>query len=49
MINLDYITKNNIKRHKPKLGQKVHDHPCRIIIIEDFEFGKTNILFNLIN
>ena len=48
MINFNDIVKENIKEHNPKWPQ-FPDHPYRILIIEGFESGKTNLLFNLIN
>ena len=32
MINIDYITKENIKEYNPD-SPKILDHPCRILII----------------
>ena len=48
MINVDDVTKENIKEHNPNLPQSP-DHPYRILIIGGSGSGKTNSLFNLIN
>ena len=47
MINFDYITKENIKKHNPNCPQ-MPDHPYRILIIGGPGSGKINLLFNLI-
>ena len=48
MIYFDYITEKNIKEHNPNWPQS-YDHPCRLLRIGDYGFGKRNALFNLIN
>ena len=48
MINLDEVTKENIKEHNPNWPQ-IPDHPYRILIIGGSGSGKTNSLFNLIS
>ena len=47
MINFDGITKENMKKHNPKM-QKIPDHPYRILIIGGSGSPKTNSSFNLI-
>ena len=46
MINIDYITKEDIKEYNPA-SPKILDHPCRILIIGSSWSEKTNALFNL--
>ena len=41
MINLDDVTKGNIKKHNPKWLQ-IPDHSHRILIIGGSRSGKTN-------
>ena len=48
MINIDDVTKENIKEHNQNWPQ-IPDHPYRISIIGGSESGKTNSLFNLIS
>ena len=48
MIIFDKVIKKNIKEHNPNWPQ-TPEHPQKILIIEGFESGKTNPLFNLIN
>ena len=48
MFNFDYITKEDIKQHNPKLPQ-IPGHLYRILIIGGSGSGKTNALLNLIN
>ena len=43
MFNFDYITKENIKEHNPKIP----DRPYRILIFGGSGSGKTNALLNL--
>ena len=45
MINSVYITKENIKQHKPNWPQ-IPDHPYKLLIIGGSGYGKTNVLFN---
>ena len=47
MINFDYITKENVKKHNPKWPQ-IPNHSYRILIIQGSRSGKTNALFKLI-
>ena len=47
MINVDYITKENIKEHNPNWPQII-DHSFRILIIGRSESGKKKSLFILI-
>ena len=47
MINLDSITNENNKEYNKKWPY-IPYHPYRILIIGDFESGKTNTLLNLI-
>ena len=46
MINFGYITKQSIKEKNPNCS-KIPDHPHRILMIGDAEFGKANALFDL--
>ena len=48
MLDLDDITKENNRKHTKK-WPFIPDHQYRILIIGDFESGKTNALLNLIN
>ena len=48
MFNFAYIAKEDIKKHNPNLSE-IPDHSCRILIVGDSGFGKTNALLNLIN
>ena len=48
MIKVDYVARENIKKHNPNQPQ-ILDHPYRKLIIGGYGFGKTNSLFNLIN
>ena len=48
MINIDDVTKENIREHNPNLPQ-IPDHPYRILIIEGSGSRRTNVLLNLIN
>ena len=48
MINLDDVTKENIKKYNLNWSQ-IPNHPYRILIIGGSGSGKTNSLFNLIN
>ena len=48
MINIDDVTKENIKEHNPNWPQ-ISDHSYRILIIGHSGSGKTNSLFNLIS
>ena len=48
MINVDNVTKENIKEHDPNLPQ-ITNHPYRTLIIGGSRSGKTNSLFNLIS
>ena len=48
MINFDDVTKENKKEHNTNWPQ-ILDHPYRILMIQGSEWGKTNLLFNLIN
>ena len=43
MINLDDVTKENIKEHNPNWH-----HPYRVLTFGGSGSGKTNSLFNLI-
>ena len=47
MINLDDVTKENIKQLNPNQHQ-ILDHPCRMLIIEGSGTGKKS-LFNLMS
>ena len=42
-----HVTKENIKEHP--IWPEIPDHPYRLLIIGGSEFGKTNLLLNLIN
>ena len=46
MINIDDVTKENIKENNPNWSQ-IPDYPYRILIIGGSGSGKTNSLFNL--
>ena len=46
VINYDYVTKDNIKKHNQNWHQ-VPDHPYRKLIGSS-ESGKTNTLLNLV-
>ena len=48
MINVDYITKENIEEYNPNWPQ-IPDHPQIILIIGGSGSGKTSSLFNLIS
>ena len=48
MINLDDVTKENIKEHNQN-WQQIPDYSCRILIIGGLGSGKTNSLLNLIS
>ena len=48
MINVDVVTKENIKENNPIL-QQIPDHPSRILIIGGSGYGETNSLLNLIS
>ena len=48
MINLDNVTKENIKGHDPNLPQ-IPGHPCKILIIGGSGSAKTNSLCILIS
>ena len=48
MFNFDYITKEDIKEHKPNWPE-IPKHPYRMLIVEGSGSGKTNALLNLIN
>ena len=48
MFNLDYITKEDIKKHNPNWPGFL-DHPYRILIVAGSGSRKTNALLNLIN
>ena len=48
MINLDDVTKENIKERNPD-WPRIPDHPYKILLTEHSECGKTNSLLNLIN
>ena len=48
MINLDYVTKDNIKEHNLNWPQ-IPDDPYRMLIIGGSGSGKTNLLFILVN
>ena len=43
MINFDYITKENIKKHNQN-WPKIPDYPYRIVITGGSGFGKTCII-----
>ena len=46
MINIDDVTKENVKENNPNWSQ-IPDYPYRILIIGGSGSGKTNSLFNL--
>ena len=48
MVNFDYVTKGNIKKHNLN-WPNISDHPYRILIIGNSGFGETNSLLNLIS
>ena len=48
IVNLDHVTKENIKQHNSN-WLEIADHPYRILIIGGSGSGKTNSLFNLIS
>ena len=48
MIKFDYITKQDIKEHKPSWPE-IPDCPQRILIVGGSESRKTNALLKLIN
>ena len=48
MIIFDKVIKNSAKERNPNWPQ-IPEHPQKILIIEGFESGKTNPLFNLIS
>ena len=48
MINLDYITKKDIKENNIK-WLEIFDYPYRMLIIGGSGSGETNELFNLIS
>ena len=48
MINFDYYTNENKRKHNPNWSY-IPDHPYRILIIVGSGSGKTNTLLNLIN
>ena len=48
MFNVDYITKEDIKKHNPN-GSEIPDHPYRILVTGGSGSEKTNALLNLIN
>ena len=48
MINFDYITKENVRKHNPNWPQ-IPDHPYRILIIRGSGLGKTNALLKSSN
>ena len=48
MINFDDYTNENNTQHNTKWPY-IPDHPNRILIKGGWEFGKTNVLLNLIN
>ena len=47
MVNFDDYTNENNTKHNEK-WRYIPDHPYRILIIGGSEFGKTNVLLNLI-
>ena len=47
MINIDDVTKENIKEHNTDWPQ-ILDHPYITLIIGGYESGRINSLFNLI-
>ena len=48
MLNIDYITKKDIKKHNLKQPEILH-HPYRILINEGSGTRNSNPFFNLIN
>ena len=48
MINIDYITKENVKEHNTNRPQIPH-HPYRVLRVGDSGSGITNALLNLIS
>ena len=48
MINIDDVTKENIKEHNTDWPQ-ILDHRNRTLIIGGYESGRINSLFNLIS
>ena len=48
MINIDDVTKENIKEHNTDWPQ-ILDHPYITLIIGGYESGRINSLFNLIS
>ena len=48
MINFNYVTKENVKKHNPNCLH-IPDNPYRILITAGSGSGKTNALFNLIS
>ena len=48
MINLDDVTKGNLKEHNLNWPQ-IPNHSCRILMIRCSRSGKTNVSFNLIS
>ena len=48
MFNLDYVTKEDIKKHNPSWTE-ISDYPYRILIVGGSGSGNTNALLNLIN
>ena len=47
MINIDDVTKENLKEHNADWPQ-ILDHPYITLIIGGYESGRINSLFNLI-
>ena len=48
MINIDDVTKENIKKHNPSWPQ-ISNYSRRMLIIRASGSGKTNTLFNLLS
>ena len=48
MINADFIKKENKKEQNPNWSQ-IPDYQYRVLIIGGSEWGKTNVLLNLLN
>ena len=48
MINLDDVTKGNLKEHNINWPQ-IPNHSCRILMIRCSGSGKTNVSFTLIS
>ena len=48
MINLDDVTKGNLKEHNLNWPQ-IPNHSCRILMIRCSRSGKANVSFNLIS